>query len=561
MEAPTTTQAGVGSTMSATKIDQLLRSCLETGADALWREALPWIADLHNAHAARALLQLPSSVSYRHGETSSEIRQAIDVWEDSLLSLVDWMPPGSGSLMAAPPIPPVSRHSQLPILHVPIRKGSGVVGGLSLVFASNRAAETCNLLSVEALVHSIARLAALATERHQVQRHLTRLNLLHEVSRVLNTSLEIDTVLEFTTSLAANSLGTDSARIRLTQQGSQELVLAMAQGSLASPSLQEQALNSNSSISQWVARSGQPLVVTSAQSNPRHPSPPHQPAIPESRNLICVPLQVKGTTVGVLEVLSVGMDSQFDEEDLDWLVILASQAAIAIDNARLYESLQDERDRIILAEEEVRFRLARNLHDGAAQLLASLMMNIEAIRRLARAGEADLEQEFDSLRELAHQANQEIRRSLFELRPLPLESRGLIGALQHYIEQQDTYPMPITVQLTEVPIMGNREAESTVFLIVQEALNNARRHATATEITLHIDGRSDHLAIEVEDNGCGFDVDEVITRYHDRASLGLLNMRERAELLEGDLAIISPRPNQTDGTLVRLTIPLERLTP
>ena len=105
-----------------------------------------------------------------------------------------------------------------------------------------------------------------------------------------------------------------------------------------------------------------------------------------TRNILCAPLQVKDRTLGVLQVLNKEGSLDFDAEDTDWLMALAAQASVAIENAYLYSSLREERDRILKAEEELRHRLAGNLHDSAAQLIGSLIMNIEVARRVAIRG-------------------------------------------------------------------------------------------------------------------------------------------------------------------------------
>ena len=102
-----------------------------------------------------------------------------------------------------------------------------------------------------------------------------------------------------------------------------------------------------------------------------------------TRNILCVPLQVKDRTLGVLQVLNKEGSLDFDAEDTDWLMALAAQASVAIENAYLYTNLREERDRIQKAEEELRHRLAGNLHDSVAQLIGSLIMNIEVARRVA----------------------------------------------------------------------------------------------------------------------------------------------------------------------------------
>jgi signal transduction histidine kinase len=238
---------------------------------------------------------------------------------------------------------------------------------------------------------------------------------------------------------------------------------------------------------------------------------------------------------------------------------LAAQASVAIENAYLYTSLREERDRILKAEDELRHRLAGNLHDSAAQLIGSLIMNIEVTRRLAKSRPEALQEEFDILRELAMQINQEIRQSLLELRPLMLESRGLVGALQAYLNQQKRYGFFVHLQVDALADIKNRQAETAVYLIVQEALTNVRKHANATHTWLRIRQEDPWLTVEIEDDGRGFEVTNLTARYLNHTHLGLLSMRERASWLGGRVEIASPRPGHADGTLLTAKLPLARL--
>jgi signal transduction histidine kinase len=263
----------------------------------------------------------------------------------------------------------------------------------------------------------------------------------------------------------------------------------------------------------------------------------------------------------VLLVLDREGDLDFSAKDMEWLMALASQASVAIENARLYSSLREERDRIIQAEEEVRHHLARNLHDSAAQLMGSLLMNIEVARKLAQSQPDALEPQFDMLRELAQQANQELRQALLELRPLLLESRGLLGALQGYVNQQRRRGQAIAMSVEgSLPDLKNKPAETAVYLIVQEALTNVRKHANAHQTWLRVIVRPPLLVIEVEDDGDGMAFDRAERHYSEHGQMGVLTMRERVEWLEGKISFTSQSDAERHGTLVRIELPLSRLT-
>jgi signal transduction histidine kinase len=250
----------------------------------------------------------------------------------------------------------------------------------------------------------------------------------------------------------------------------------------------------------------------------------------------------------------------FNSEDLDWLMALAGQASVAIENARLYSILREERDRIVQTEEEVRRRLARNLHDSAAQLMGSLLIHIEIARKLAQTQPHVLEAEFDTLRDLAQQANQEMRQALLELRPLPLESLGLVGALQGYVNQQRRRGS--TIHLTvdgSLPEIQNKQAETALYLVVQEALINVSKHANAQHTWLRLFVLPSKLTVEVEDDGIGMATDNDDTYYTEHGRMGVLTMRERMAWLGGKVSFLSPGSAAKQGTLVRIEIPLAHL--
>jgi signal transduction histidine kinase len=254
-------------------------------------------------------------------------------------------------------------------------------------------------------------------------------------------------------------------------------------------------------------------------------------------------------------------DRGFSSEDMEWLMALAGQASVAVENARLYSILREERDRIVQTEEEVRRSLARNLHDSAAQLMGSLLINIEIARKLAQTQPNALEAEFDTLRDLAQQANQEMRQALLELRPLLLESRGLVGALQGYVNQQRRRGNTIVMSVDgSLPEIQNKQAETAVYLMVQEALTNVRKHANAQHTWLRVTIQPPLLVIEVEDDGTGMATNNMDVYYTERGRMGVLTMRERVQWLGGKISFTSSDTLGRQGTLVRIEIPLARLS-
>jgi two-component system sensor histidine kinase DegS len=142
---------------------------------------------------------------------------------------------------------------------------------------------------------------------------------------------------------------------------------------------------------------------------------------------------------------------------------------------------------------------------------------------------------------------------------LVLESQGLLAALEAHVEHQQQRNFEITLEARNLPPFDNRRTESAVFMIILEALNNVRKHASADNAWLRLMVANSDLVVEIEDDGRGFDLDTAIAHYGDSGSFGLLSMRERTERLDGTLTIKSPRGAGTRGTLVVLRVPLSRL--
>jgi signal transduction histidine kinase len=248
----------------------------------------------------------------------------------------------------------------------------------------------------------------------------------------------------------------------------------------------------------------------------------------------------------------------FTADRRDILDIISHQAVIAIQNARLYQDLVEEKERMIEVHEEARKKLARDLHDGPTQSVSAIAMRIDLARRMITKDVSAASEELAKLEQLAQRTTKEIRHMLFTLRPLILESQGLTAALKAMADKlNETYDQKLTIQVDE-RVAGQLEMgkQGVIFYIVEEAVNNARKHAHANTIGVKLQAMDSAMALlEIADDGVGFDVKTVMRGYDDRASssLGMTNLRERTELVNGLLQIDSA-PGQ--GTRVQVFIPL-----
>ncbi len=246
----------------------------------------------------------------------------------------------------------------------------------------------------------------------------------------------------------------------------------------------------------------------------------------------------------------------FNEERRGLLDIIGRQAVIAVQNARLYQDLVEEKERMVEVQEDTRKKLARDLHDGPTQSVAAIAMRINLVRRMLKKDGKGAEEELQKIEDLAHRTTKEVRHMLFTLRPLILESQGLAAALTAMAEKmRETFAQNVIVNVDEM-MVENMEMgkQGVMFYIIEEAVNNARKHANAFHIWVRLRQFETNIALlEIEDDGAGFDVEAVNKSYDQRGSLGMINLRERTELVNGLLNIDSSPGN---GTRIQVYIPL-----
>ena len=246
----------------------------------------------------------------------------------------------------------------------------------------------------------------------------------------------------------------------------------------------------------------------------------------------------------------------YTEDHKDLLIAICNQAIVALQNAQLYQSLTEEKERIVAVEEDARRKLSRDLHDGPTQSIAAIAMRLNYARMLLEKNPQQTAEELAWVEELARRTTKEIRHMLFTLRPLILETQGLLAALEQYINklaEMDATPIHMEA-VPKVDQMLEMNVQGVIFYILDEAIGNARKHASAKNIWVRLNIQDSLFVAEVEDDGCGFDVDAVQVSYDKRGSLGMINMHERAELVSGKLTIASALG---EGTRVTLTVPLE----
>jgi len=238
--------------------------------------------------------------------------------------------------------------------------------------------------------------------------------------------------------------------------------------------------------------------------------------------------------------------------------MISHQSVIAIQNARMFLDLEKENEHIVSTQEETRRKLARDLHDGPTQSVAAIAMRLSVARRLIDQDVPETKLELEKIEDLARRTTKEIRHMLFLLRPLALENEGLQAAMEAMAtKMRETYQQDVQAQIDPTIVSLIEQGKQTViFYIAEEAVNNARKHAQAEHIWVRLKSipkESSIVLLEIVDDGVGFDLDSVTKSYDKRGSLGMINLRERTDLVNGLLNVKSA-PGQ--GTRVRVYIPL-----
>ncbi len=364
--------------------------------------------------------------------------------------------------------------------------------------------------------------------------------------RVLDTMLDIGMGLGGATQEGAHSVGI----VLLYQQEGEDRYLGVeAAKNLGGRDKYCKLAGQAGAIAQALS-SAEPIIVEQSGDDPelRQFSSLHR-----CRSIVCIPLRAGFATYGVV-ILGSPRAGAYTPDHMEILTAFCNQTVVALQNAQLYHSLREEKEKIIDAESEARKKLARDLHDGPTQSVAAIAMRLNYTRMLLEKEPQKVKEELEKLETLARRTTREIRTMLFTLRPVVLETQGLVAALEQYLKgiEEET---GLAVHFEAPALEGrlNAEIEGVVFSIIEEAVNNAKKYAQARHIWVRLGFEDNLFVATVKDDGRGFDVAEVLDSYDQRGSLGLINMRERAELVDGTWTIESAIGQ---GTKVTLVVPL-----
>jgi len=385
-----------------------------------------------------------------------------------------------------------------------------------------------------------------------------RLSAVYSLTSTLLTTLNYERVLECVLDLSLSALNTDPeaaaddrlvCAVLLFSKGE---ALTVGSARRFTPADMRVVLHGRAGAVSQAIDQDKPVLVKNVENDPELT---RFVSFRNSKEIYCFPLRSGFNAYGVL-LFGHPQPGYFGVDRREILDILGRQAVIAIQNARLYQDIVDEREHMIEYQEEARKKLARDLHDGPTQSVSAIAMRVNMAQRMLSKDPKAAGEELSRIEELARRTTKEIRHMLFTLRPLVLESQGLEAALKSMAEKmKETFSQNVQISVQE-NVLQNLEVgkQSVIFYIVEEAVNNARKHARAEHIWVSLRNLEKEIALlEVRDDGAGFDVAAVYRAYDQRGSLGMVNLNERTELVNGVLDLQSV-PGK--GTRVLVYIPL-----
>lgn len=266
-------------------------------------------------------------------------------------------------------------------------------------------------------------------------------------------------------------------------------------------------------------------------------------------SVIAAPLTV-GTRVEGAIVLTHRDPRMFGPRHLNLLSVLSSSAALIVRNAQLYAWSEEK----VISEE--RARIAREIHDGLAQDINFMLMRVQTLQTAQQMGKTiDLSKELEQLNQTLRRDVREVRQTIFALRPVEIETMGFVPALEKFVTDfaaANDFRIQLNVQGDATWLAP--KLQSALYRLVQETLNNVRKHARATNVWIDLKFHADVAALSVRDDGTGFDMIKALDAARGRGSVGILQMRERAERAGGAFEIETA---EGQGTSVRVTLPLQ----
>lgn len=435
-------------------------------------------------------------------------------------------------------------------LSYPLTSQDKVLGVLALAAQRKNAFPESSL----GLISGVANQVAMAVDRSTLFRESFQraqdIATVNEVSAVASSSLDLREVMKAVLLKVIDLLHLDAGGMWLWEETTQEMVMVVHAGSFAAAFREITRFKKGEGFPGLVAETGEVVISPDIAQDERFLRDKVRKA--GIHSFVSVPLKAKGKVVGAMD-LATSEYRHLTPRELNLLTAIGNQIGMAIENARLYEKVQE------LAVVEERGRIAREMHDGVAQLLGYANAKALAARRFLEIGKAGqaLEQ-LSQLGDAAKRAYADVREAILSLRSTLGQRQGFLSTLEEYLE--NFYQMSgVPVVLETTPENGSFDIDPRIELqlirIIQEALSNVRKHSNADRAWVTLEARDKELKVEIRDNGRGFNPSKTVRGGLPR--FGLQTMQERAQAIGGCLQIES-RPGLGTKVMVDIPLALER---
>ncbi|MFC1925754.1 histidine kinase [Chloroflexota bacterium] len=391
----------------------------------------------------------------------------------------------------------------------------------------------------------------------------TLLTFSQRMSNVLNLSELAENMLYPIT----KALHTKQAYLLLPEAEGGDFVTRFIQPSTSQESANAMRLKALNPIVTWLAREGRALYREQIDILPEFKSL-WETERKEMDNLeleLFCPIRRKGALIGVLALSKKHSEALYSNEDTDLLTTMTTEAAMVIENAIILDHLKENQLRTeqlltetVIAQEEERKRVSVELHDSVAQWLVGASYQTQTCRRLvSKAKNGEVEEELAQIENTIDRSLKEIRRVMAGLHPPALDELGLVPALRQVLDELKKYNIVYHFETTGKPVRFPARIELVIYRIVQESVNNIRKHSGASAVVCHLQFAPASVSVEIRDNGKGFDLNKTMRGKVSVGHMGLRGMRERATGLGGKLEI-QTRPGA--GTSITLTLPVTPIT-
>jgi signal transduction histidine kinase len=387
----------------------------------------------------------------------------------------------------------------------------------------------------------------LSDQDSKTEKHYHDLVALSRVSAAISGLQDLDSILRIGLDNVLNIMNGTVGGIMLLDEPSQTLSYQVYHG-LSDKYAEEMRLKLGEGIAGKVAQSGRSVLLEDISSEP-NAARLDLISLEGLRAFISVPLRAKDNVLGVMNVAS-HVPHRFTKEDVHLLHSIGDQLGIAIEQARLQERLRKARERLrklarqnLVAEEEERRRIARELHDETSQSLSGIALQLEALIEMsAKSGNQDAQfiAGLKKVQSLTVQVHKEVNRVMSNLHPSVLDTLGLVAAVrQHAKSSLQPLNVNVTVEVKGTEMRFPPDVEAALFRVFQGSIGNIAEHSKAKNASIVLVYQPAEFSLSISDDGQGFDVSKITDVEESGRGRGVFSMRERIGFLGGTSGIES----------------------